>query len=58
MRQAVKELSLPKLDLVSWLRYLNNRRRTVNPTSRDKRAVELPDNLEALEAQVIELTNK
>ncbi len=56
MRQVVDELGLPKLNMVSWLRYLNNRRRTVNPTSRDKQQVALPDNLEALEIEVLEMT--
>jgi hypothetical protein len=58
MRQVVEKLGLPRLSLVSWLRYLNNRRHSVNPTSRDKRTVELPANLEGLEAEVLELTNR
>lgn len=56
MGQVLQELQLPRLSPLGWLRYLNNRRRRVNPTDSKKQQVGLPANLEELEQQVDELT--
>lgn len=58
MHQVVTELDLPKMSPFSWLRYMNNRRRRVNPTSKEKQQIVLPDNLDMLEQEVMELTKK
>ncbi|MFC1830912.1 hypothetical protein ACFL0S_02695 [Thermodesulfobacteriota bacterium] len=55
LRQVIDKLELPKLNLLGWMRYLNNRRRKVNPTSKDKQRVTLPPNLDGLEQEVMEL---
>ncbi len=52
LRQLLEDLGLPGLPWYTWLRYLNNRRRKVNPTSTLKRQVELPDTLDEMEAEV------
>ena len=56
MVQVLRELELPRLGLLDRLRYLNNRRRKVNPTDSEKLRVRLPSNLDELEQQVDELT--
>jgi len=54
MRQVLAELDLPRLSPVGWLRYWNNRRRRVNPTSKRKQQVALPSDLDLLEQEVEE----
>jgi len=54
LRQVIDDLELPKLNMINWLRYLNNRRRKVNPTSVHKQRIALPANLDELELQVRE----
>jgi hypothetical protein len=56
MRKVVAGLGLPNLPWYGWLRYLNNRRRRVNPTSKAKQQVVLPAGLDELEAEVRDLT--
>ena len=56
MRKVVAGLSLPNLPWYGWLRYLKNRRRRVNPTSKAKQQVVLPAGLDELEAEVRGLT--
>jgi len=51
-RQLLLDLNLPKMSWYSWLRYLNNRRRKVNPTSILKQKVALPNHLDDLENEV------
>ncbi len=55
MKKVVDDLHLPKFGLVNWARYLNNRRRRVNPTDKSKQQIQLPDNLDKLEQQVKDL---
>ena len=55
LRQVIDDLELPKLNLVNWVRYLNNRRRKVNPTSIHKQQIKLPSHLDELEQEVMEL---
>lgn len=57
MRQVVTDLNLPRMRVFSWLRYVNNRRRRVNPTSKTKQNIALPDNLAMLEQEVMESTS-
>lgn len=52
MRQVIADLDLPHLPWYRWLRYFNNRRRRVNPTSKAKQQVVLPDGLDEIEAEV------
>ncbi len=52
IKQLLVELGLPKLSVVNWLRYFNNRRKKVNPTLKDKQKVVLPDGLDELEKEV------
>lgn len=52
MRKVIADLDLPELPWYGWLRYLNNRRRRVNPTSKAKQQVLLPEGLDELEAEV------
>lgn len=52
LRQLLEDLGLPGLPWYTWLRYFNNRRRKVNPTSKLKQQVELPDTLDEMEAEV------
>lgn len=53
-RQVIADLELPKLNTINWLRYLNNRRRKVNPTTTHKQRISLPANLGELEKEVME----
>lgn len=55
MREVTAALELPKLNLVSWIRYLKNRLRKVNPTLKAKRQVALPANIDELEAELLKL---
>lgn len=57
MRQVIDQLNLPKLNMMRWIRYLINRRYRVNPTSRDKQQVVLPENIDELEQEVITLVS-
>ena len=54
-RELLAAVGLPKLPWYGWLRYFNNRRRKVNPTSLAKQQVALPDDLDQLEAEVRDL---
>jgi hypothetical protein len=51
-RELSAAVGLPKLPWYGWLRYFNNRRRKVNPTSLKKQQVVLPADLDGLEAEV------
>lgn len=55
MRAIQESLDLPKLSVLNWLRYLNNRKRRVNPTSKAKQKIALPEKIEALEQEVLNL---
>lgn len=58
IRQVVEELQLPSLGPINWLRYLNNRRSKVNSTSIQKQKIQLPEGLDRLEREVMELTQR
>ncbi len=51
-RELLQTLELPGLSWYGWLRYFNNRRQKVNPTSLLKQQTALPENLEELESVV------
>lgn len=52
MSKVIKELELPQLTILGWLRYLKNRRNKVNPTLASKKQIQLPRNLDSLEKEV------
>ena len=51
-KELLAALDLPEMSWYGWLRYLNNRRRKVNPTSSAKQQIVLPENLDDLEFEV------
>lgn len=53
LRRVIADLHLPHLGFVGWLRYLNNRRRRVNPTLKSRQQIVLPENLEEKEEMVL-----
>ncbi len=53
LRQLLEDIGLPGLPWYTWLRYFNNRRRKVNPTSKLKQQVVLPDALDEMESEVM-----
>jgi hypothetical protein len=50
----IKQLYLPRLGPVNWLRFLRIRGQTVNPKIQQKRPEEYPANIDFLERQVID----
>ena len=58
LNRLVNQLDLPRLGPVGWLRYFRNKGQKVNVKAHKKRSLALPDRIDILEEQVINMVQK
>lgn len=57
-KKLLKQLDLPKLGISNWLRYLLNRNRKINIKTDRKVRLALPENIDSLEWEVLNIVQK